>query len=733
MAKDKKKPKAKSKVKAAKKKKPVKLLEPVIAAEQPMDEPVKKKSGFKAREQKPFVPDKAPDDIAERSLVIVESPAKSKTIGKILGNKFFVSSCYGHIRDLPSNKLGLDIENDFAAKYEIIPKQVRNVSALKKMAKKARAVYIASDPDREGEAIAWHLTQALELPDAKTWRVSFDEITADAINRAFEHPTKLAMDKVNAQQARRFLDRVVGYKLSPLLWKKIARGLSAGRVQSVAVKLIVAREKEIKGFIPQEYWKFLGAFTPPLKPADVFEASLVKLENERLVSPAEDNNGIWLGNETESTKLIDALKTAKFTVVAVTEKETTQSPPPPFITSTLQQQAFNQLGFTTKKTMFVAQQLYEGVDLPEGPTGLITYMRTDSVRINENSIQQCRNYITTKYGADYLNPEVRRYKSGKSAQEAHEAIRPAYPEKSPDDLSQYLTPDQFKLYNLIWKRCIATQMAAPQWKSTSVEINSAIVSGLELELLRRDKEVITKVKSNISKAIFTASARKLLFKGYLTLYSPEEQVLLALKENDQLNLAGVTPTRVFTLPPPRYTEASLVKALEKYGIGRPSTYSPIISTIQARGYVYRPRRSRQMYATELGILVTDKLQKYFDDVMNTGFTAGMEEDLDKIEEAKAEWLKVLKDFYGLFSKDLAHAEQLMEKEKGGPAPDGSNCEKCGNPMIIRWSRHGRFIACSGFPKCRNVKPIQTAPPPEPVQPAEPEKEELAKDTGEAEE
>jgi DNA topoisomerase-1 len=656
-----------------------------------------------------------------KSLVIVESPAKVKTLSKIIGPKYQIEACYGHIRDLPPKRLGLNIKKDFKPTYEIIKRQIKLVNRLKKAARRADEVYLASDPDREGEAIAWHLTQALELELDKVRRVSFNELTEGAVRAAFQSPSKISLPKVNAQQARRFLDRLVGYKLSPLLWRKITRGLSAGRVQSVAVKLVVEREQEIRAFNPQEYWGILAQLNRTGSGQATFSAELQQLDEARVGSETDPQNAkIIIPNETEARSLVEQLQTAAWRVAEITQRVKIDEPPPPFTTSLLQQQASVRLGFSPKKTMFIAQQLYEGVDLPEGSTALITYMRTDAFRVSEEAIKQCRDFITDKYGANYLNETVRRYRSKKSAQEAHEAIRPTYLHFIPDEIRQHLTPDQYKLYSLIWSRFIATQMKPAEWLIITVKVEAQPPAAIQIKIAGPEKS--EKTSFTAQKAYFTATAKKLIFPGYLkvttqtlpndesseeTTDGEEEKdagaVLSDLRESDSLHLIELQPTQHFTKPPPRYTEASLVRTLERYDIGRPSTYAPIISTIQERGYVRKARG--KLYASELGILVTGKLADFFKDIMNTDFTAQMENKLDLIEEAQADWLTLLKDFYRVFEQDLQRAQQEMTSEKGIAPAQEEKCDKCGAPMVIRWSKTGKFLACSKFPACKYLKSL----------------------------
>ncbi|MHC4358821.1 MAG: type I DNA topoisomerase [Planctomycetota bacterium] len=558
-----------------------------------------------------------------KRIVIVESPTKAKTINKFLGAGYVVRSSMGHVRDLPHNKLAVDVDKDFEPEYKIMPKRKEMVKSLKAEVKATDEVYLAPDHDREGEAIAWHLCKALDIPEGKAHRVIFNEITKEAIKKAFEHPVEIDMDKVNAQQARRILDRLVGYKISPLLWKKVAKRLSAGRVQSVAVRVLVEREKEILAFKPEEYWDITAQLKPAGSRGKGFEAKLWKL----------DDDDVKITNETEAQGHLKTLNEAKYAVAAIKKQLRQSKPQPPFATSQLQQQASIQLNYSAKRTMLIAQQLYEGIEIKDGPTGLITYMRTDSFSVSKEAVTACRELIPGTFGEKYLPSKPNVYASRKGAQQAHEAVRPANVEITPDSIKQYLTRDQYKLYQLIWNRFVASQM------------------------------------------------------------SPAE-----LNEGDELKLIELAPKQHFTEPPPRYTEAALVKLLEKEGIGRPSTYAAIISTIQDRGYVHK--EGRTLHPTELGMLVTDKLVKHFPTVLNIEFTSHMEEELDKIEEAKLDWVGVLKEFYTPFVKDLELAVEEMESEKGRPEEADTVCKQCGEPMVVRWSRSGKFLGCSAFPKCK---------------------------------
>ncbi len=647
-----------------------------------------------------------------KNLVIVESPAKAKTIEKILGKDFSVKACMGHVRDLPKGKFGIDIENGFEPSYQILETRAKTITELKAAARKAKAVYLAPDPDREGEAIAWHLAAALKLDEKKIFRVTFNEITKKAVAEAFEHPGKIIMDRVYAQQARRFLDRIVGYKLSPLLWKKVARGLSAGRVQSVATKLIVDREDEIKAFKSEEYWRLAAHLFPrpedataPAAAAPGEEAQPPKpivAELKRVADKEAD-----LRTEAQTQALVEEIRGEPFRIVKVEKKERSEEPPPPFTTSTLQQQASIRLRYTTKRAMAIAQQLYEGVELgDEGSVGLITYMRTDSVRMSDDAIAEARTYITKTFGPQNLEPEIRRFKARARAQEAHEAIRPSSMGREPEAIAAYLSHDQYKLYRMIWRRAMATQMAPALYLNTDAEISAG-------------------------RATFSARGRELRAPGFTLLaglrLKPDEQILPPLRQGQVLVLdaamkpeepspgsttkrihtSGMVASQHFTQPPPRFTEATLVKGLEKNGIGRPSTYAPIISTIQERGYVRS--EERKLYATDLGSLVTKKLERFFNDIMDYTFTSQMEEKLDLIEESKVEWRAVLKQFYDLFAVDLQRATEQMESERGITPEGTAPCEKCAKPMVVRWNKMGNFLGCGDYPNCKSTRPIN---PPE---------------------
>ncbi|MGR3295700.1 MAG: type I DNA topoisomerase [Candidatus Bathyanammoxibius sp.] len=599
-----------------------------------------------------------------KRMVIVESPTKAKTINKFLGAGYVVRSSMGHVRDLPPNKLAVDVDKDFEPEYKIMPKRKEMIKSLKAEVKATDEVYLAPDHDREGEAIAWHLCKALDIPEGKAHRVIFNEITKEAIKKAFEHPVEIDMDKVNAQQARRILDRLVGYKISPLLWKKVAKRLSAGRVQSVAVRVLVEREKEILAFKPEEYWDIIARVKPAGSRDKGFEAKLWKL----------DDDDVKIVNETEAQGHLKLLNEAKYVVGAIKKQRRQSKPQPPFATSQLQQQASIQLNYSTKRTMLIAQQLYEGVEIKDGPTGLITYMRTDSFSVSKEAITACREFIPGTFGEKYLPSKPNVYASRKGAQQAHEAVRPAIVELTPDSIKQYLTRDQYKLYQLIWNRFVASQMSPAEYDTMDVTVEAGPYT-------------------------FKGNGKTVVFPGHTALSGAiKEESLPELNERDELKLIELSPNQHFTEPPPRYTEAALVKLLEKEGIGRPSTYAAIISTIQDRGYVQK--EGRTLHPTELGILVTDKLVKHFPTVLSIEFTSHMEEELDKIEEAKLDWVGVLKEFYTPFVKDLELAVDEMESEKGRPEDADTACKQCGEPMVVRWSRSGKFLGCSAFPKCK---------------------------------
>ena len=617
-----------------------------------------------------------------KSLVIVESPAKAKTIGKYLGKDFTVKASVGHIMDLPKSKLGVDIDKDFQPTYIQIKGKAKVVNELKAAAKKADRVLIATDPDREGEAIAAHVAEVVtgKIGPEAVYRVLFNEITKKAILQAIEHPGKVDANKVDAQQARRVLDRLVGYQISPLLWKKVRRGLSAGRVQSVAVRLICEREEEIRAFKPEEFWSLtalLEGKTPPQ-----FEAKLIRKDEEKLRPKSND----------EVREILAALEGRPYVVAKVEKKERRRNPVPPFTTSKLQQEAGRKLGYTAKRTMGIAQSLYEGVDLgKEGAVGLITYMRTDSTRVGAEAQQEARELIASKYGKEFLPEKPPVYSSAKTAQEAHEAIRPTSAMREPDAVKQYLEPDQYKLYRLIWNRFVASQMNPAVIDQTSVDITAGGYT-------------------------FRATGSVVKFPGFMAVYIEEkaedqqpseddagEAVLPQLSEGETLKLLKLDPKQHFTQPPPRYSEALLVKTLEEKGIGRPSTYAAIISTIQDRDYA--EKMENKFRPTELGELVNSLLVQHFANVLDVAFTARMETELDKIEEGEMTWVTAVRDFYDPFAKDLESAQAEMKDVKAEQTPTDIVCEKCGKPMVIKWGRNGQFLACSGYPDCKNTKPF----------------------------
>lgn len=609
------------------------------------------------------------------SLVIVESPSKAKTIGKYLGSKFIVKASMGHVRDLPKSQIGVEVENDFNPKYITIRGKGSVLKELKDARKKVKKVYLAADPDREGEAIAWHLAHALELDDTEDCRVVFNEITKQAVKDAFKTPRKINMDLVNAQQARRILDRLVGYKISPLLWKKVKKGLSAGRVQSVAVKIILDRENEINDFIPEEYWSITAKLTADGSP---FEAKFHQL------------NGVKteLGSEAEVQAVLKQIEGAPFTVKEVKEKERSRNPSAPFTTSSLQQEAARKLNFRASKTMSVAQQLYEGVDLgKEGTVGLITYMRTDSTRIAASAQEEAKDYIISKYGDAFVPETPRNYaKKAANAQDAHEAIRPTSILRDPDSIKSFMSRDQFRLYKLVWERFVASQMS------------SAILDTLSVDIAVGD-------------ATFRAAGSKVRFQGFMKVYvegnddgtTEEDRLLPPLKSGDVLEKQEIEPKQHFTQPPPRYTEARLVRTLEELGIGRPSTYAPTLETIQKRGYV--AIEEKKFMPTELGELVIEQMEEFFPEILDVEFTANMEGDLDHVEEGTEDWVKVLAEFYESFEKRLEFAEEEMKEIEIEDEVSDEICEKCGKPMVYKLGRFGKFLACSGFPDCRNTKPI----------------------------
>ncbi len=607
-------------------------------------------------------------------LIIVESPAKANTIKKFLGGNTKVVASMGHIRDLPKSKMGIDIEHDFEPQYINIRGKGELIKKLKKDAKEAKKIYLATDPDREGEAIAWHLAKILETDKDKITRVTFNEITKTAVQKAIKESRDIDINLVDAQQARRVLDRIVGYKISPVLWKKVKRGLSAGRVQSVAVKLIVDREEEIEKFIPEEYWNIYAILNDKNSKKD-FEARFY----------GKDGKKQEIHSQEEVDKILKDIEKAKYIVTEVKRGEKKRTPAPPFTTSTMQQEASRKLGFTLKKTMSIAQGLYEGVKIPErGTVGLITYMRTDSTRISEEARASAKEQILKLYGEEYY--ENRYYKTNKEAQDAHEGIRPTYIDIEPESIKNDVTKDQYKLYKLIYNRFMASQMKSAIYDTMAVTIKA-------------------------NEYDFKANGQNLKFKGFMTLYvegtdekvEEEKGMLPPLQENQEVKLKKIEPKQSFTEPPARYTEASLVKALEEKGIGRPSTYSPTITTILARRYIEKIQK--QLHPTELGKVVNKLLTEYFSDVINVEFTAKIENEFDEIAEGKEEWKKMIREFYGPFEEEIEKVEKELEHVKLEDEVSDVKCEKCGRMMVYKYGRYGKFLACPGYPECKNAKPI----------------------------
>ena len=607
-------------------------------------------------------------------LIIVESPAKANTIKKFLGGSTKVVASMGHIRDLPKSKLGIDIEHNFEPQYINIRGKGDLIKSLKKDAKSAKKVYLATDPDREGEAIAWHLSNILDVDSDKVTRVTFNEITKTAVQKAIKEPRDIDINLVDAQQARRVLDRIVGYKISPVLWKKVRRGLSAGRVQSVAVKLIVDREEEIEKFIPQEYWNIYAKLLDE-KSKKTFEAKLYGKEKKK----------IEIHSKEEVDEILEVIEKAKYIVEDIKKGQKKRTPAPPFTTSTMQQEASRKLGFTLKKTMSIAQGLYEGVKIPEkGTVGLITYMRTDSTRISEEARAMAKKHIVEEYGENYY--ENRYYKTNKEAQDAHEGIRPTYAELKPDEIKDSLTKDQYKLYKLIYNRFMASQMAPAVYDTISVTIDA-------------------------NKYTFKANGQNLKFKGFMVLYvegtdekiEEENEIIPELELNQEVKKQKIEPKQSFTEPPARYTEASLVKALEEKGIGRPSTYSPIITTILERRYI--EKEQKQLIPTELGKVVNKLLTENFSDIINVEFTANIENQFDNVAEGKENWKTIIKDFYTPFEENLEKVERELEHVKLEEEVSDVKCEKCGRMMVYKYGRFGKFLACPGYPECKNTKAI----------------------------
>jgi DNA topoisomerase-1 len=618
---------------------------------------------------------------ATRSLVIVESPAKAKTINRYLGQDFVVKFSLGHVKDLPKGDMAVDVENGFEPTYEVIEGKKKLIQELKQAANRAGAVYLAADPDREGEAICWHLAEELQARKKNgtpIYRVMFNEITAPAIRKAFERPGSIDLRLVDAQQARRVLDRLVGYKVSPLLWDKVRRGLSAGRVQTVALRLIVEREREIRAFVKREYWTIdahLGAKKPP-----VFDARLIRFRDGAIEIPDQES----------ADGIVQALAGAHYVVRSVTTREKRRNPVAPFITSTLQQEAARKLRFSVKRTMMLAQRLYEGVELgKEGSAGLITYMRTDSTRVSDEALAEARGLVRERFGEQYLPASPNVYRTKKDAQDAHEAIRPTSAARTPESLAGHLSEDELKVYRLIWMRFVASQMNPALFDQTTIDIAAG-------------------------EYLFRATGSVLKFDGFLAVYEEgkdqkdeeDEEIkhkLPAVTEGEELKLKHLNPEQHFTEPPPRYNEATLVKELEARGVGRPSTYASILSTIQDREYA--KKEGGKFHPTELGMVVTDLLVENFDDIFDIAYTARMEEELDEIEEGKLNWREALAEFYDKFAKDLERAEKHMTDVKRLEKPTDLVCDKCGKPMVIRWGRHGSFIACTGYPECTNTREL----------------------------
>ncbi len=606
---------------------------------------------------------------SKKTLVIVESPSKAKTIGKYLGSNYKVIASVGHVRDLPKSKLGIDIDNDFEPQYIPIRGKGDIIKDLRKEAKKASKVYLATDPDREGEAISWHLAYLLGLDPTAPCRIVFNEITKTTIKEAIKHPRQIDLNLVDAQQARRVLDRLVGYQISPLLWRKVRKGLSAGRVQSAALKIICDREKEIQAFDPKEYWTITAAFSK----GKGFSARLAEYKKKKIV----------VENKQQNDHILQELKKGDYYVAALHQKERMKKPYAPFTTSSLQQEASTRLNFNTKKTMLIAQQLYEGVEVKgQGTIGLITYLRTDSVRISDEAKAAAAAFIVDRYGSEYRGHNVFSNKK-KDIQDAHEAIRPSNVSLEPDDIKESLTPEQYKLYRLIWQRFMASQMAAARFDNLQVEIENGDYT-------------------------FKTTGSKLLFDGYQRVYKnnsdeDKDKLLPALDTGEKLTVKNVSGEQNFTQPPSRFTEASLVKELEEKNIGRPSTYAPTVGTLSERKYVKREKKS--LVPTELGFLVTGLMEDYFHEIVDVNFTAAMEDHLDDVEIDKLAWKKIIRDFYGPFEKELKAADAAIEKVQIEDQPTGEICEVCGKPMVLKVGRFGEFIACSGYPECKNTKPV----------------------------
>ena len=631
-----------------------------------------------------------------KALVVVESPSKAKTINKYLGSDYKVLASVGHVKDLPKKGIGIDFENNFEPTYEVIPGKEKVIRELKSAAKDVDTIYVATDPDREGEAIGWHIKEELEGrgKNRKTVRrVLFNEITKNAIRESFQHPTDIDENLVNAQQARRLLDRIVGYQVSPLLWDKVRRGLSAGRVQSVALRLVVEREREIQAFTPTEYWTITANLSAKLPPA--FDARLFRIDDKTVKTTdfGQDikKSEIHIKEEKQAKELVEDIERQRFVVSSVTTKEKKRNPVPPFITSKLQQEASRKLRFPVKKTMQIAQRLYEGIELgAEGAVGLITYMRTDSTRVADSALGEVRELIGTQFGPDYLPEKAVYYRSKKDAQDAHEAIRPTSAVRTPDSVARFMSKDEHALYKLIWQRFVASQMMAALFDQTTIDINAG------------------------ERYLFRATGSVIKFNGFLAVYEEgkdekdeedEEQAhkLPLVEEGEQLALNKLMPDQHFTEPPPRYTESTLVKALEEKGIGRPSTYASIMTVIQDREYA--ERKEGRFFPTELGMIVNDLLVESFDDLFNVQYTARMEEELDEIEEGKMRWTQTLAEFYGKFTKDLEAAKRHMRDVKRQEIITDEKCENCGSPMAKKFGRYGQFLACTNYPDCKTTRDI----------------------------
>ncbi len=622
-------------------------------------------------------------ELKRKDLLIVESPAKAKTINKILGEKFNVKASIGHIKDLPEDRLGVDVKNGFKPEYLLIPGKERIVKDLRDSAQKASKIYIATDPDREGEAIAYHIFEEIKVPEEKVYRAIFHEITPQAVKAAIENPTKIDINKVYSQQARRILDRLVGYNLSPFLWRKVKGGLSAGRVQSVALRLVVEREKEILTFQPQEYWTILGKFTYQNSEGILISANLHKYRGKVLVDRKE--NDFLIKDEALANRIKEELEAYTYLLSKVEKKTKKRTPPEPFKTVTLQAQASSILGFSPKKTMILAQQLYEGIEIEGNSVGLITYMRTDSVRVSDEAKGWARKIIEKTFGKEFIGTSTKiSKKSNIPIQDAHECIRPTYPEMTPDRVKSYLSKDQYALYKLIWDRFLASQMAPAEIEQTTYII--------------QDPNNITE---------FRVTGSVIVFPGFLILYRDEEMEsenqLPKLEEKTILNVHEIIPEKHITEPPPRYTEATLVKALEEKGIGRPSTYATILSTIQEKNYVKKIKQ--KLYPTYLGFTVNDLLEEKFPELMDYNFTAKMEGDLDKISLREAQWDKVVEEFYRDFEKNLSQALTISKITKPKEIKTSFKCDKCGKEMVIRWSKGTPFLACSGYPECKNTRSL----------------------------